>query len=387
MSLINEALKEAQRERSERSGRRDGGEAGDAFFPFPLRGKGRRLSPLLVIGGLAVVVLVVGGATMLHRRTNAPTRTAIPSPVLAAVVPLPVTKKPAAPVAVAPKTSFVAQVPPRAKPDLPGGASKKPAAVDTHQQAAASPKTSGVKDSSARQVDTPTRTAAPLASPPATAPIVQPQGTAAGGGGGVHVIVDPNGTRPADSLFRQAYAEHMRNNLDRAQELYEKVIALPQASAEAFNDYGALLSQRGNQIAATQMFLQAIKRDDRNIDAWVNLGDAYNVIGHHVEAMSAYARATQLDPSSVAAKVRLAAEYQAINDTASARRIYEDAVKIAPKDANVHYEYGKYLQTQREIRAAIREYQLFVDLAPGKYAQENIDDVKHHIAGLRRLAP
>ena len=202
------------------------------------------------------------------------------------------------------------------------------------------------------------------------------------GSSGIHVVVDGAAERPGDSLFKRAFAEQSRGNFERSNELYESAIALPQAPAEAFNDYGVLLLQNGNQLGASEMFKQALKRDDKNVDAWVNLGDSYNAIGHHAEAMGAYARAGQLDASSVAVKDRLAAEYAAIGDTAAARRIYAEAVNLSPKDPAVHYNFGKYLQRQREFRAAIHEYQEFVDLAPGKFSAENIAMIRRYIVVL-----
>src|ERR1051325_5678844 len=105
--------------------------------------------------------------------------------------------------------------------------------------------------------------------------------------------MEPASSRPADSLFKLAYAEHVKNNLAAARDLYEKAIRTGQAPAEAFNNYGALLVQRGEQAAAAEMFRQAIKRDDKNVEAWINLGDSQKAAGHHAEAVSAYERASQ----------------------------------------------------------------------------------------------
>jgi tetratricopeptide (TPR) repeat protein len=218
-----------------------------------------------------------------------------------------------------------------------------------------------------------------------TTGLVGPQSAA--GNSGVRLILEPTGTRPADSLFKLAYAEHMRSNLDVARDLYEKAIQTREAPAEAFNDYGALLVQLGNHVAAAEMFRQAIKRDDKNVEAWINLGDSHKMSGHHADAMSAYVRANQLDPTRATVKTRLAGEYLAIGDTATARRIFEDAVKTSPNDPSARYAYGEFLQMYGDYRGAIREFELFVDLATGKFAPDFITDIKRHIVSLRRVAP
>src|SRR5581483_6585741 len=95
----------------------------------------------------------------------------------------------------------------------------------------------------------------------------------------------------ADSLFRRAYAEQMRGNFDGAADLYEKAINTGRASADLYNNYGALLARKGNNTAAVEMYVLALKRDEHNVNAWVNLAAAHEALGRHAEAMSDYAQA------------------------------------------------------------------------------------------------
>jgi len=215
--------------------------------------------------------------------------------------------------------------------------------------------------------------------PPSTASEAVPNGSQ-----GVRIIIDAPSVRPADSLFRLAYAEHLKGNFDRARQLYEQTIAMQQAPSEAYNDYGVLLSQHGNPAAAAEMFRVAVRRDDANAEAWINLGDSYVLAGHHADALSAFSRAIQLDPGNVAVKIRLAGEYHAIGDPTSARRLYDESLKSAPRDPAVHYELAKFLQAQQDFKGAAREFQQFVDLAGGKYDARTIDAVKQHVASLEK---
>ena len=380
MSLISEALKEAQRSHSQHQDLKGPVALGDTFFPYPEGHKSARSSNVaLLVSGLAVIVLVIGGAVVARVRRH-------PSagiPALIGHVPLRVVPPPIIPdTAVPADTIHVASAPsmPAASPADNSNVQRPPAAPRVIAQSvssAAKPKAAPAQPTAAPAADTVLARSDATHTPPA---LPAPQHVAASPG--VHVVLDAGSARPTDSLFKQAFAEQTRGNFERSRELYERVIAVPQAPAEAFNDYGVLLLQNGNLLGASEMFKQALKRDDKNVDAWVNLGDSYNAIGHHAEAMGAFGRAGQLDASSIAVKVRLAAEYQAIGDTAVAHRMYDEAAKLSPRDPSVHYNYGKFFQAQRDFRSAIREYQLFVDLAPGKFSAENIAMIRKYIVML-----
>jgi Tfp pilus assembly protein PilF len=201
------------------------------------------------------------------------------------------------------------------------------------------------------------------------------------------LAIEPSARVIADSLFRIAFAEQMKNNLDGAQSLYEKAIATTRAPAEAYNNYGVLLLSRGNKTTAAEMFRQALNRDDKNVEAWVNLGDSFNGMGQAAAAMAAYARANQLDASRTAVKSRIAREYEALGDTASARRYLEDAIKASPNDAAAHYSLGTYLQRAQDYRGAIRELQAFVDLSAPENDSDFVSEVRRHIDLLKQVAP
>lgn len=385
MSLISEALKEAQRERSERTAvPRSASAVGEAFFPYPSAKKGRGSNRAFVIGASAVVVLVLGAAIFMRLTpSRKPARPAAPAigaahrsaaapPVATVAGPTPVKRDSVvAPAAVASRP-IASSAPARQTTVTPPAASSRDAKRDR-----AAPARSETPAKAADSV----RAAAVIASPP---PAVAPpaEKTAA-----VRVIVEPNTMRPGDSLFARAFAEHSRGNLDAAADLYEKAIARPPVSPEVYNDYGALLAGRGKHTAAIAMYNLGISANDRDPRLWTNLGDSYRALGRRADAMSAYFEAAKLDPSNVPVKLRLAGEYQAIGDTASARRGFEEAVRGNAKDPEAHYAYGSFLQSQRDFRGAARELQAFVDLAPGRYSQDVIDRTKTYVSTLRRQYP
>ena len=377
MSLINDALKEAQRERSGRGGQYSPPLVA-SLFPYPQENK--RRPGVLFIGAIIAAIVIVGGtafvlkdrirsvppgsATVTQSGRVAP-KAATPAPTVAAAANVPSTQstqsKP-----VSTNTPATPPAPPMRRVALVSEPVAKPSTWRSRV----------LKTDSGIDV-----------SPPAPAPAVVATSTAASA---VRLVMDSSRTSPADSLSRLAYVEHMKNNVDAARDLYEKAIATKTAPAEAFNNYGVLLEQQGNPAMAAEMFRQAIARDDANVEAWVNLGDSFLATDHHAAALAAFDRARQLDPTRTAVKIRLANEYMEIGDTASARRTLEETVRSSPRDPRAHYAYGSLLQLTKDYRGAIREFDLFVehvDKAPGEFTPEKIAEVKRHIVTLRRVAP
>lgn len=396
MSLISDALKEAQRERSERSGQPGAPPPVDNFFPLPAE-RERKRSSVLLIGGasvaaLAVVAIVWWSTLHLFSQARNPTRALATRPPV----------RPTAPAQTAPIAPVATHDSVRQAPSNPPAGTRRTTPSDVKSQSNVERAVASATPAAPARTRSPIRSSQHAASQPtepvgdtaaatliSTATVQAPSATSApapSDSHGVRIIVDAPSSRPADSLFKLAYAEHLKGNFDRAKELYEQTIAMQQAPSEAYNDYGVLLSQHGNPTAAAEMFRVAVRRDDANLEGWINLGDSYNLAGHHAEALSAFSRALQLDPGNVAVKIRLAAEYHGIGDAASARRLYEEALNAAPKDPIVHYELAKFLQAQQDYRGAVREFQRFVDLAGGKYDARTIDAVKQHVASLEKSA-
>jgi Tfp pilus assembly protein PilF len=377
MSLISEALKEAQRERTERAGPRAAATIVDSIFPYPSKAGRGAPNRNLIIGATIAVVLIGGaglGLRWFSQRAPKAGITALPKrPVVA--------QQHVAPPVAAPIASPVAAtLAPRPEPK-----STVAAVVSAPARKAAAPIVAPATPAPRIPARDSVIAKPPAPSVPSPAPVVQPQGTPSSSG--VRIVLDPSGGRPADSLFARAYAEHKRGNFDMARDLYEKALAKPPVAPELYNNYGALLASMNNPTAAIAMYSLGLKVNENDARLWTNLASSYNATGRHAEAMAAYAQAAKLDPSNGIVKTRLAAEYTAIGDTSSARRMYEDAVRVAPRDAGVHHAYGSYLQSQRDFKGAIRELQLFVDLAPGAYDQATIDGIKKHIATLRQANP
>ena len=415
MSLISDALNEAQREANKR--RKDPQPAllGDNPLLTPpsvvVAPPYRPWTRIVIVGSIVVIALTSAVATGIirYRQVKAESEVARRDSVMistpAPAPPTAITRTAAPPtdtthkVTSAPRVVEAPRVAPRPNPppDVSRPALTAPARREeavAPQPAASStptssrrlavsnvPSTPSKSDVAPTQTQTPAPVPVPVpvrqqpASPPPSARAPQQD---------MRVIVDPTVLRSGDSLFIRAYTEHTRGNLDGAADLYERALTKPPVSPELYNDYGALLATRGKHAAAIAMYNLGIATNDKDARLWANLGDSYRATGRRADAMSAYFEAVKLDPANIGVRLRLAAEYASLGDTASARRGFDEAVRSAPNDPEAHYRYGAFLQSQRDVGGAIRELQTFVDLAPGKYPSDVIERTKAYIATLRR---
>ena len=381
MSLITEALKTAQREKTAaNAGPSMERKLLEGFFPYAggAAAPGGRRTALLV-GASAVVILgAVAGGTLYLRRNAA----AAPTPARPTSLPTrpPVAKAPSNKPAPRVVQAGVSQTSPvSADKSAPSADVESRTVADKPVPDSATPPHRAPRARS--QVAIPVvRTDSDVAARPALEPAApSPPATS--------VTVSAGAVRPGDQLFADAYAAHQAGNLDRAQELYEKAIAAPPVSADVFNNYGALLAQRGNVDGAKTMYRRAIAIDRDNVKAWINLGAALDQSGIHGEATSAFEQALKLDPNNVPVKLELAKQYQALGDTASGKRLIGDALRLAPKDPMAHYAMAALLEHQRDTVGALREFDAFIEFGSSAFPAETLDQVRRHEAALRERRP
>jgi Tfp pilus assembly protein PilF len=395
MSLISEALKTAQRERSERVGAAPAERhLVEGFFPLgaPVRdeAKSRRNYAMLIV---VVAIVGIGGAAVLRMRkpSSVPLKPialpALPNqaPVAAPPAPAPVLAigPAAAPAGIATSDvgRTVAEAPTRGA--SPATAVAAPDPRDASRVVTAPPTAGGVRADVAGQAkpqpDTSSAIAGRGAVAPAPSAVLTRQSAPPAE---VRVTVEGGTRRPTDLLAVEALTAQQQGNFDRAQELYERVIA-GAPTADVFNNYGVLLLQRGDTAAAILMYRRAVKLDPTKIEAWANLGEALDQRGIHAEATSAFQQVLKLDPTNVRARVQLAAQYSTLGSPGDARRILEELTRSVPRDPAGHYALAGFLVTQRDIAGAVREFDQFLQLAPGVYDQRTLDTVKAYVASIR----
>lgn len=110
----------------------------------------------------------------------------------------------------------------------------------------------------------------------------------------------------------------------RAEEAYEKVLALDPSHADAHVNLGRLLHERRAPAAAEKHYRMAMRLDPEHDTAAFNLGVALEDLGRAGEAAETYERALELDPANADAHYNLAGIYEKRGDKAGALRHLKD---------------------------------------------------------------
>jgi tetratricopeptide (TPR) repeat protein len=186
----------------------------------------------------------------------------------------------------------------------------------------------------------------------------------------------------APNILADALAAHGNGDLNKAETLYRRVLALEPANAEALHNLGAVGLQSGHPAAAAGLFRQTLVADPGYNDAYCNLGLALRAQGLLGEAAEAYGQAINADPDMAEAHSNLGVVRQEQGALDAAADSYREAIRIAPDLADAHCNLGILLHEQGALQEAADCLQTALEAAPGNPVVEaNLGAV---MAGLER---
>ncbi len=145
--------------------------------------------------------------------------------------------------------------------------------------------------------------------------------------------------------------------------------------AEAHNNLGMVLEQKGGVDEAITQFREALKLDPACMLARNNLGIALGQKGRLDEAIIQFRKASELDPDSPIAysNLGLALEQKGRLDEAITQ--FQNALQITPDQADIHFNLGNVLLQRRRLDEAITQFQNALLIKPDiAKAQNNLGD-------------
>ncbi|HUT11295.1 MAG TPA: tetratricopeptide repeat protein [Thermoguttaceae bacterium] len=164
--------------------------------------------------------------------------------------------------------------------------------------------------------------------------------------------------------LKTAVGEHRTGRLDRAEELYRRVLRADPGHADALHLLGVLAHQKGEHQAAVDMIRRAIAANPRIPPFFSNLGLAYAALHRLDDATASYRQALQLAPNYAEAHYNLGNVLKDQGRLDDAADCYRRAVQIKPDYAAAHNNLGTLWKTQGRLDDAAASYRRALQVCP-----------------------
>jgi tetratricopeptide (TPR) repeat protein len=172
--------------------------------------------------------------------------------------------------------------------------------------------------------------------------------------------------RPQDiaQLFAQGLNCHKQGDLQKAKEIYQRVLALSSKHFDALHLIGVIFAQTGAPERAFEMITRAIKINPNYPSAYYNRGFSLLTLKRFEEAIVNYDRAIALNPQYAEAYCNRAIALNELKRVKEAILSCEHAITINPEYADAHYNLGVALQQLDRFDEAIISFDRAISLKP-----------------------
>jgi len=193
------------------------------------------------------------------------------------------------------------------------------------------------------------------------------------------IPIESNLPKSAFYYFNLGVFYQGEGKLKKAKEQYERVISLEPLNAEAHNNLGMVYKDLGELDRAIKEYRKALTLDPRYNKAHYNLAVALYLKGDLRAAASESKLAISLDPNDLEGYNTLGLIYKKGNKTPEAIEIFRKALAINPAHSQTHYNLALLLEEDEKIKEAIFHYQKFIELSKFETNQALIEKVKNHL--------
>jgi tetratricopeptide (TPR) repeat protein len=167
------------------------------------------------------------------------------------------------------------------------------------------------------------------------------------------------------TLSAEALRFYQLGDLDKAEQLYHRILALDYDCVPALWGLGGVAYQRGDAENAIQWLSRAATREDGNPLLQNNLGAAHALAGQTTAAMDCYQQALRLKPDFAEAFNNLANVQRGVGRLKEAVACYHQAVLIRPHYAEAHNNLGLALWEQGHAQEAEHHFRQACRCSPG----------------------
>ena len=180
--------------------------------------------------------------------------------------------------------------------------------------------------------------------------------------------------------FDLAIQNHQSNNLQEAQNYYQKVLKIDSNHLGANYNLGILFKNLKENQKAKSCFEKAIKTNPNYADTHYNLGIVFKNLGEHQKAKDCYEKAIEIDPNHLYAHNNLGVLSLAAGKIKKAKICYEKAIEIDPNYVDAYNNLGNVFDALGENQKAISCYEKTIEIDPNHLdAPSNLGHLFHEM--------
>jgi tetratricopeptide (TPR) repeat protein len=155
-----------------------------------------------------------------------------------------------------------------------------------------------------------------------------------------------------------------KGQVEEAMTHYRLAIQLDPKDAKAHTNLGLALADKGQVEEAIQHYLKAIALDPKDATTHFNLGNALKAKGQVDDAIACYRQAIALDPKDAQAHFNLGNTLYAKGKVDDAIACYRQAIALDAKLSQAHTNLGNALSAKGQVEEAIQHYRRAIALNP-----------------------
>ena len=176
--------------------------------------------------------------------------------------------------------------------------------------------------------------------------------------------IQPKTATSIKQSLGKAVQHHQAGRLQKAEQLYRKILSRSPSNPDALHYLGVLEHQQGRYEKAIEYLEKSLVSSPDNEKALNNLGITLRRLSRHREALSCFEQAAALNPDSPEVHNNLANAYRKLGEIDKALTSYQRAVSLNPGFAQAHNNLGNILRQLGRFDKALVSYKTAGDLKP-----------------------
>ncbi len=167
-----------------------------------------------------------------------------------------------------------------------------------------------------------------------------------------------------DQELAKALQYHQTGQLNKAEEIYKRIIEVNPDHSESLHLLGVIANQAGKNDIAVELINKAIQHNPGNSIYYNNLGNALKDQNRLTEALSSYQKALEIKPDFAVAHYNLGNVLNEQDNLTEAVSSFQKALEINPNYIKAYNNMGTTFKKQGRFDEAISCFQKVLEINP-----------------------